>query len=55
MNDRPKSPSGIFQDALNRATAEKSLDKRLEEREGENSSLPGFLIKNVIDVTKRPK
>jgi hypothetical protein len=47
MDRRPKSPSEILQEALNRATAEKSISKRLDERDDENP-LAGFL-------TKRPK
>jgi hypothetical protein len=54
MNKRPKSPSEILRDNFERATAEKSLSKRLEECEKENHVLPSFLINEVIDVTKRP-
>jgi hypothetical protein len=53
MNERPKSPSEILREALDRATAEKSPRERLEKLEQDNPSLPG-LIKET-DVTKRPK
>jgi hypothetical protein len=31
MNQRPKSPSEIYQEALNEATAEKPLSERMKE------------------------
>jgi hypothetical protein len=52
MNERPKSPSEILRDVLGRA---KTPSQIMEEREGKNSPLAGFLGKNVIDLTKRPK
>jgi hypothetical protein len=55
MNERPKSPSEILRDTLDRAAAEKSPSKRLEELEEENPSLPSLLKGKDIDVTKRPK
>lgn len=44
MNERPKSPSEIFQEALNKATAEKSPSERMKEPD-EKGPLIDYLIK----------
>jgi hypothetical protein len=44
MNERPKSPSEIYQEALNKATAEKSPSERMKVPD-ERGSLIDYLIK----------
>ena len=44
MNQRPKSPSEIYQEALNKATAEKPPSERMKESD-KKGPLIDFLIK----------
>jgi hypothetical protein len=55
MNERPKSPSEIYREAFDRATAERSPRERLEKLEEENPSPASLLKGKDIDVTKRTK
>jgi hypothetical protein len=52
MNQRPKSPSEIYQEALNKATAEKPPSERMKESD-EKGSLIDFLITTEIDLARR--
>jgi hypothetical protein len=54
MNQRPKSPSEIYQEALNKATAEKPLSERMEESD-KKGPLIDFLITTEIDLARRPE
>jgi hypothetical protein len=51
MHDRPKS----FFDVANEMLRKSNPPEMEEKSEKKNPSLPGFLIKNEIDLTKRPK
>jgi hypothetical protein len=52
MNQRPKSPSEIYQEAFNKATAEKLPSERMKEPD-EKGPLIGFLITTEIDLARR--
>jgi hypothetical protein len=53
MNDRPETDLEVAGKMLSKITPREVREVQ-EKREKENPSLPGFLIKDVIDVTKRP-
>ena len=51
MNQRPKSPSEIYQEALNKATAEKPPSERMKESD-KKGPLIDFLIKEITPMSK---
>jgi hypothetical protein len=52
MNQRPKSPSEILQEALNKATAEKPPSERMKKSD-KKGPLIDFLITTEIDLARR--